>query len=142
MLQSTGAVNIHERTIAHFSQVLRRSQFSDEKPIQNIVESTRAIIFLGTPHRGSNDMAALGDLVRRVASTILRIDTNAAILRALGLDSPELELCRESFNTQWRVYNFQVKTFQEALGMTGVNLGLLSEKVRENSICKMITYGC
>ena len=112
--------------------MLRRSQSSDEKNIKNIVESTRAIVFLGTPHRGSADLAALGDVVRRVASTILRFDTNAVILRALGLDSPELELCRESFITQWRVYNFRVKTFQEALSMTGVNLGLLNEKVHEN----------
>jgi hypothetical protein len=130
------------RAISHVSQMLRRSQISDEKNIQNVVESTRAIIFLGTPHRGSTGMAALGDIVRRVAGTILRIDTNAVILRALGLDGPELELCRESFNTQWRVYNFQVKTFQEALGMTGVNLGLLNEKVREISTCNVIAYDC
>jgi len=65
-------------------------------------------------------MAALGDVVRKVASTILRVDTNPVILRALGVDSPELELCRESFIKQWRVYNFRVKTFQEALGMTSV----------------------
>jgi hypothetical protein len=75
-------------------------------------------------------MATLGDVVRRVISTVLRVGTNAVILRALGLDSPELELCRESFITQWRVYNFRVKTFQEALGTTGINLGPLSEKVR------------
>lgn len=114
-------------------EVLRRSQSSDEKNIQNIVESTRAIVFLGTPHRGSADMAALGDVVRRVASTILRVDTNAVILRALGVDSPELELCRETFITQWRFYDFRVKTFQEALGMTSVNLGLLNEKVVPDS---------
>jgi hypothetical protein len=121
--------------------MLRRSQNSDEKNIQNIVESTRAIIFLGTPHRGSADVAALGDIVRRVASTILRVDTNAVILRALGFDSPELELCRESFITQWRVYEFWVKTFQEALSMTSVNLGLLNEKVCETVFrsCKIIS---
>ena len=89
-------------------------------------------------------MAALGDVVRRVASTILRVDTNPVILRALGVDSPELELCRESFITQWRKYNFRVKTFQEALSMTGVNLGPLNEKVCEIlfRFCKMIICGC
>src|SRR3979490_2326923 len=107
MLQSIRVIKVLEMTIAHFSQVLRRSQISNEKNIQNIVESTRAIVFLGTPHQGSANMAALGDLVRRVASTILRIDTNPIILRALGLDSPELELCRESFISQWLVYNFR-----------------------------------
>jgi hypothetical protein len=89
-------------------------------------------------------MAALGDVVRRIASVILRFDTNPVILRALGLDSPELELCRESFITQWRIYDFRVKTFQEALSMAGVNLGSLNEKVREILFrpCKMITFGC
>jgi hypothetical protein len=124
--------------------VLRRSQNSDVKIILNIVESTRSIVFLGTPHRGSADLAALGDIVRRVASTILRVDTNPVILRALDVDGPELELCRESFITQWRKYNFQVKTFQEALGMTGVNLGPLNEKVCKILFrsCKMIICGC
>jgi len=124
--------------------VLRRSESSDEKSINNIIESTEAIVFLGTPHRGSADMVALGDVVRRIASIILRFDTNPAILRALGLDSPELELCQESFITQWRVYDFRVKTFQEALSMSGVNLGFLNEKVREIPFrpCKMTTHSC
>jgi hypothetical protein len=74
-------------------------------------------------------MATLGDVARRVAENVLRMDTNAKILRALGLDSPELELCRESFITQWRVYNFKVKTFQEAHGISGINLGPMNEKV-------------
>jgi hypothetical protein len=75
-------------------------------------------------------MAALGDVVRRVASAVLRVDSNESILRALGTDSPELELCRESFITQWRVYDFAVKTFQESTGISGVNVGLANEKVR------------
>lgn len=74
-------------------------------------------------------MAAFGDVVRKVASVALRADSNPKILRALGLDSPELELCRESFTSQWRKYGFQVKTFQEGLGMTGLHLGRLSQKV-------------
>jgi hypothetical protein len=60
---------------------------------------------------------------------MLRLDSNATILRALGSDSPELELCRESFISLWNRYNFKVKTFQEPLGMTAVNVGLLNEKV-------------
>jgi hypothetical protein len=109
--------------------MLRRSQSSDEAEIQNIVQCTRGVIFFGTPHRGSAEMAALGDVVRRVASVALRADSNPTVLRALGLDSPELELCRESFTSQWRRYGFQVKTFQEGLGMTGLNLGPLNKKV-------------
>ncbi|KAK4217740.1 nacht and ankyrin domain protein [Rhypophila decipiens] len=41
----------------------------------------------------------------------------------------ELELGREAFLVLWRTYDFRVKTFEEAYGMTGVNLGPLNEKV-------------
>lgn len=69
-------------------------------------------------------------MARKVASTVLRVDSNAAIIRALGLDSPELELSRESFIEQWRIYNFQVKTFQESLAPSGMNFGTANDKVR------------
>ncbi|OCK95793.1 uncharacterized protein K441DRAFT_555462, partial [Cenococcum geophilum 1.58] len=103
-------------------EVLRRSQMSSEELIRDIVESTLAVLFLGTPHRGSAEFAALGDMMRRIGSVVLRLDSNATILRALGSDSPELELCRESFIAQWSRYNFHVKTFQEALGVTALNV--------------------
>ncbi|KAI1619596.1 hypothetical protein EDD37DRAFT_200318 [Exophiala viscosa] len=110
-------------------EALRRSQDATEPAIHGIVESTSGIVFLGTPHGGSASFATVGDVIRRIASTILRMDTNPAILRALGLHSPELELGRESFIALWRLYDFNVKTFQEALPLTGVNVGLLNEKV-------------
>jgi hypothetical protein len=109
-------------------EVLRRAQHADEAEINDVVESTKAVIFLGTPHRGS-DFAGLGDVARQVASTLLRMDSNGAVIRALGLDSPELELSRESFLQQWRRYCFRVKTFQESQGFSGVRIGSLNEKV-------------
>jgi hypothetical protein len=84
---------------------------------------------MGTPHRGSPKLAGLGETVRSIACTLTRIDSNSTLLRALSADSPELELSRESFLTLWRTYNFRVKTFQEAFGVSGVNLGPLNEKV-------------
>jgi hypothetical protein len=57
------------------------------------------------------------------------MDSNEPIIRALGLDSPELELSRESFLQQWRTYGFVAKTFQESQPMSGVRLGPLAEKV-------------
>ena len=110
-------------------EVLRRSETSREQGIQDIILSTVAVVFLGTPHRGSPGLANLGEIVRRTASTILRVDSNATILRVLGCDSPELELCRESFTAQWREYQFRVKTFQEALGLGGIAIGRYPEKV-------------
>ncbi|KAK3380892.1 hypothetical protein B0H63DRAFT_474541 [Podospora didyma] len=110
-------------------EVLRRSEASEEEEIKDIVRSTKGIIFLGTPHRGSPEMASLGEVVRRIISFVLRVDSNPSLLRALGADSPELELGRESFVTLWRKYNFRVKTFQEAWGVTGVNVGSLNSKI-------------
>jgi len=74
-------------------------------------------------------MADLGEMVRSIAGAVLRVDSNPTLLRALGLDSPELELGRESFLSLWRTYGFRVKTFQEAWGVVGVNIGPLNSKV-------------
>jgi hypothetical protein len=115
-------------------KVLRRSELSGEPGIRDIINSTTAVVFLGTPHRGSPGLASTADVVRRVAQAVLRFDTNEKILRSLGIDSPELELCRESFLTQWRKYNFRVKTFQEAMGIKGINLSLLNKKVCQCSL--------
>ncbi|KAK3391258.1 hypothetical protein B0H63DRAFT_365230, partial [Podospora didyma] len=104
-------------------EVLRRSQHAEEPGLQEIVKSTSAVVFLGTPHRGSGDFARPRDMTRRVASTILGVDSNTAILRALGLDAPELEQSRESFSLQWRTYGFRVKTFQESQALMGLNIG-------------------
>jgi len=65
--------------------VLRRSESSDEFEIQDIVKSTIGIIFLGTPHGGSQDLASLGDIVRNVAGATLRIDSNAVFSVRIAL---------------------------------------------------------
>ena len=113
-------------------EVLRRSETSHESTLQDIV-STAAIFFMGTPHRGSSDFANLGDTVRGIASIVLRVDSNATILRALGEDCPELELSRESFIQQWHKYNFKVKTFQESQGITGVHFLLSNQRYDETT---------
>jgi len=51
------------------------------------------------------------------------------MLDALGLKTTDLERAQESFSMLWQLYGFQVKTFQEGLGLTGVNFGVLGEKV-------------
>lgn len=51
---------------------------------QDIVNSTVAIVFMGTPHRGSEDMAAWGEKGRKIASALL-MDSNSSLLDALGL---------------------------------------------------------
>jgi hypothetical protein len=120
--------------------VLRRAQQAEEAEFNDIIESTKAVVFLGTPHRGSPGFAGVGEIARHVVSTLLKMDSNKAVIRALGLDSPELELSRESFLQQWRTYGFRVKTFQESQGFSGVRLGILSEKVCFNTPTFLITH--
>ena len=108
--------------------MLARSSTSSEDELKNIVNSTSAVIFLATPHRGSPELAALGEWARSLVSA-LRMETNDAILNALSLRNTDLERAQESFSALWLKYDFRVKTFQEGLGLTGVNLSVLGNKV-------------
>ncbi|KAK8073987.1 hypothetical protein PG994_004886 [Apiospora phragmitis] len=75
-------------------EVLHRSQYSEERGLRDIVESTKAVVFMGTPHRGSSEFAKIGELTRKIAAGLMRVDSNSTIIRVLGIDSPELELSR------------------------------------------------
>ncbi|KAL8303508.1 hypothetical protein RB597_005022 [Gaeumannomyces tritici] len=97
---------------------------------RNVLESTAAIIFLGTPHRGSVSLARLGNKGRSIISA-LGFDTASDALDALGLRSTDLERCQESFSALWRLHGFRVKTFQESLGISGINIGPLNDQVVE-----------
>ncbi|KAK4108471.1 hypothetical protein N656DRAFT_801849 [Canariomyces notabilis] len=109
-------------------EMLAASSTSRDSHLTSIVESTSAVIFLGNPHRGSPDLAALGEWARSFISAF-RAETTATILQALGLRNTDLERAQESFSALWQRYSFRVKTFQEALGLTGLNLGVLGNKV-------------
>lgn len=103
--------------------MLSRSSSSHEAELRSIVESTATIVFLGTPHRGSQDVAALGEVVRSVISS-LGMETTPVILDALGLKTTDLLRAQEDFSTLWQRYDFRVKTFQE-----GLSLAKLKKKV-------------
>ena len=106
-------------------QVLRRSESDEEERLRNIASSTHAIVFLGTPHRGSG-YASLGNVVQNIVA-IVGFDTNDKHIQALQFDGSELERSREDFTKLWRRAGFQVRTFQESLGMKGIRG--LNEKV-------------
>ncbi|PCD31340.1 hypothetical protein AU210_010995 [Fusarium oxysporum f. sp. radicis-cucumerinum] len=89
-------------------EMLALSSTSDTPTHKGVIESTAAVIFLGTPHRGSPELSA--------------IDT-------LGLKTTDLERAHEAFCRLWHQYDFQVKTFQESFGLTGIDLGVLGNKV-------------
>jgi hypothetical protein len=99
-----------------------------EPELSNVASSTAAIVFLGTPHRGSPDLAALGEWVRSTVSA-LRMETTSTILNSLGLQTTDLERAQEEFSGLWQKHDFRVKTFQEARGLLGINLGVLGNKV-------------
>lgn len=114
-------------------EVLRRSEFDPDARIQKIFSSTTGVFFFGTPHRGSKDWASFGEGVARVAGHLMGVDTNNQVIHALLPSGPELELCRESFTTQWvkRGDSLTVRTFQESKAVTGVRWGGFNQLVRQ-----------
>ncbi|EWY85755.1 hypothetical protein FOYG_12865 [Fusarium oxysporum NRRL 32931] len=109
-------------------EMLALSSTSDGASLKGILECTAAIIFLGTPHRGSPELSAIGEWARSILDSF-RLQTNSMILDALGLKTTDLQRVHEAFCRLWSNHDFQVKTFQESLGLTGINLGVLGNKV-------------
>jgi len=97
--------------------------------LASVYLSTSAILFLGTPHRGS-DFSQAGGTLERIMRAV-RFDTNGQNIKTLLRNSTDLITCQENF---LRLYqdpqrHFCVRTFQEAYGLTGLNLGGLNNKV-------------
>lgn len=106
----------------------RASAASTEPDMEDVILSTAAVLFLGTPHRGSPDLADLGELARSLVSAF-QMQTSSATLHALGLETTDLERVQESFSSLWQKHDFRVKTFQESLPPTAVKFGALGKKV-------------
>src|SRR5204862_7284850 len=77
------------------TQVLWRASLENDSSLLSVYKSTHAILFLGTPHRGS-EWAQSGDTLRRIA-TVAGFDTSNKNIRALEIDSSELNTCQENF---------------------------------------------
>jgi len=108
-------------------EMLSYADASKEREFLEIVEDVSAVVFMGTPHRGS-EAARIGDIARQVASA-LGIDTSPAILNSLGLRNDDLFRNQQAFARIWDERMFEVKTFQESKGISGVNIGMLNELV-------------
>jgi Putative serine esterase (DUF676) len=101
-------------------EALRRSR--DERNHQHLkaaYASTFAIIFFGTPHRGSGD-AAWGEMLRRIASAA-QFDTAKPILADLDPSSgnAKLDELSEAFSDMLDEKGFQIYSFQESQGKMG-----------------------
>jgi ankyrin repeat domain-containing protein 50 len=97
--------------------------------LADIYKSTTAILFLGTPHRGS-DLAQIAKTLGRIVA-VAGFDTNTHNVKGLLPGSFELQSCHENFMRLYekRGRNFKVRTFQEAKGMTSTSFLRLSGKV-------------
>lgn len=105
------------------------SSLERTQDLTNVYLFTHAILFLGTPHRGS-DLSQTGRTLERIMRASM-FDTNGQNIRTLFRNSNDLAVCQENF---LRLYEdpqrrFQVRTFQEAKGLTGLNFLGLNNKV-------------
>jgi hypothetical protein len=111
-------------------QVLRRASKADGDPLLlDIYTSTEAILFLGTPHRGSNK-AGMAEVIRKIVS-VSGFDATDQNIRLLEVNSGELEMIHELFMELYerRDRSFKVFTFQEARGLVGISYLKMNERV-------------
>lgn len=88
---------------------------------RNLHQMCRAIIFFGTPHRGSSD-ASWGLILANIAK-VAQYDVNKSILRELNpaSGSSALSVLQDDFNGLLRREGLKIYTFQEATGKYGWN---------------------
>ena len=96
----------------HYSDYHRRT-----KPdLATILDATRGIIFLGTPHRGSG----LTTLPKLVATIIQAVqDVNVELIRDVEMNSQVLDRIADAFSQILDRRTFMVFSFEEELAMRG-----------------------
>ncbi|KAL7764623.1 hypothetical protein ACKLNR_005768 [Fusarium oxysporum f. sp. zingiberi] len=96
-----------------------------EQHLQDIVNFTRGVIFLGTPHHGSS-LAKIGELVSRSVGLIK--ETNSDIVKVLTRDSEVLARIQDSFQallmtrSKDEVSMIDITCFYEELPTKGLGL--------------------
>ncbi|KAF2475988.1 uncharacterized protein BDR25DRAFT_278738 [Lindgomyces ingoldianus] len=102
---------------------LSLAQQRPEKHLRNILNYTRGIVFLGTPHHGSG----LAQWAERLAKTIgVLKQTNPNILEVLKSDSEVLARVQDGFHTMVRSRNLErlppieITCFYEELPLVGI----------------------
>ena len=82
--------------------------------------STYGVVFLGTPHRGSQQ-AGLGIIAANVCRAMLQ-DANTGILRSLEQDSEVLERIRDGFERMMTREKLKAYSFVEEIPTAGVGM--------------------
>jgi hypothetical protein len=93
-------------------------QSSVDTRYQQLFLRIQAVVFCGTPHRGSNaaTWAKLADNLIAVAF----MDANSRLLSDLQVDSKVLDLIQENFLKTLHQASIRVHSFQEGRALTGV----------------------
>lgn len=111
------------------AQALRRSWNApkEDADLRHIYHSTYAIVFMGTPHRGST--YADWGVLAKIAVAATGLDATDALIRDLKIESATLEMLREEFSKLLEESGGRIRihTFQESQGLKGVRG--LTEKV-------------
>jgi len=89
----------------------------EDQDLRDIYQSTYAIIFFGTPHRGSS-YAQMGVLARDIA-VAAGFDARDTLIRSLKPDAEMLALLREEFSRMLYDRAFKIYSFQEGQGFKG-----------------------
>ncbi|KAL8721859.1 MAG: hypothetical protein Q9225_001536 [Loekoesia sp. 1 TL-2023] len=106
----------------------------DRDPInRRMIERTRYILFLGTPHRGAS-VADWGTILANLATVTLQ-DVDKNVLRALSTNSEILENIQRAFRRILDDQKVRIHSFQEERGLSGMKG--LSNKVVANDSSKM-----
>lgn len=101
------------------------SRQRSERHLQNILRSTRGIIFLGTPHHGAG-LARWAELLSRSIGLVKQ--TNSNIVGVLRRDSEVLARIQDSFHTMVMARTkeslppIEITCFYEELPLPGVGL--------------------
>lgn len=111
---------VHSLAGLILKDVLRRSwrTQTDDEDLRNVYEATIAVIFMGTPHRGSH-YASWGVMAWNIA-VASGFDANDSILRDLKVESTILDILRTEFGEMLKEKTFEIQTFQESKGLKGV----------------------
>lgn len=94
-----------------------------------VLDATKAILFFGIPHRGS-DFSDFGETLRRVVSAV-GFDTAKQNVRTLEVDSGILEECHRRFQQLQSRCKLGIFTFQETRGAAGIAYLGLNRKVKQ-----------
>ena len=104
-------------TFADSFETLRSSRESENDDDNKVFTSTHAVVFFGTPHRGS-ELASMARYVERLAGIFVR--TNRHLLEELDPRALYAQELRNEFAKMQRQGNFEVYSFQEGRHLWGL----------------------